>query len=122
MDNPYKALGVFEPFSFLGINFMVDEAFKKVLCAGMSGRLKSTKQDLKEAVYSLERAIKASHNGEVYSGKATQYKTSDINNCMAAYESILKTPEKQLAAARMILIFMQSNNPLHLKDAIEALS
>ena len=120
-NNPYQVLGKFEPFNFLGIGFMLDEALKKVLCAGMEGRKKTAEQDLKEAVYSLKRAIKASAEGDVYLGKASSYTLIDISELIGVYGVTLRTPLKQLNAAQLILIFMQNGNRLLLRDAIEAL-
>jgi hypothetical protein len=56
--NPYQQLGEYDPFgvaNMFGLPFSLAEAFKKITCAGIDGRLKTAKKDYDEAVY---RAIK----------------------------------------------------------------
>lgn len=59
--NPYQQLGAeFDPFGVaikFNLPFPLAEAFKKFACAGIDGRVKSKEQDIKEAIYSVNRAI-----------------------------------------------------------------
>jgi len=59
--NPYQKLGVeFDPFGIankFNLPFCLAEAFKKLACAGIDGRVKAKEQDIKEAIYSVKRAI-----------------------------------------------------------------
>ena len=120
--NIYEKLGEYEPFNFLGVNFMTDEAFKKTLCAGIEGRTKNRATDIKEAIYSLKRAIVAVENGDLYTGKAANISSLEIAECLSRYQSVYNTNIHQLNAARMILFFMQNSNSTYLKDAIVCLS
>ena len=120
--NIYEKLGEYEPFNFLGVNFMTDQAFKKTLCAGIEGRTKNRATDIKEAIYSLKRAIVAVENGDLYTGKASNISSLEIAACLSKYQSVYNTNIHQLNAARMILFFMKNSNSAYLKDAIVCLS
>jgi len=57
--NPYHELTeLYDPFGIFGIQSILFESFKKIMFAGCDGRKKSRKRDLKEAKYSIERAIR----------------------------------------------------------------
>lgn len=115
MTNPYKELGSFEPFALFGLQSMVFEAFKKVTCAGIAGRVKSEKKDIEEAIYTLRRAVIQCE--EIEEDFAAMWWLNDIEAIINHYRAVFGE-SKRLDAARHILLFCQTNNPGHLKDAI----
>lgn len=88
MSNPYKALGEYEPFNLFGLHAMVFEAFKKVTCAGIDGRVKSESKDIHEAIYTLRRAIEEHDKNQTEFDKYMQpFETTGLQG-----ETIMITP------------------------------
>jgi hypothetical protein len=77
MSNPYKNFEK-DPFeiarliNLCGASF---EAFKKIACAGISGRKKSKQTDLKEAIYTVKRIISDIEAGAIFHPTPTPNQT-----------------------------------------------
>jgi hypothetical protein len=113
MSNPYKELGQYEPFNLFGIDFMLAEAFKKVMCAGINGRAKDFQTDIKEAIYSLTRALEC---------KQTPYrKLFDVELCIEKYVEVLDINVLQALAGEEIMFFVMTGAKHHLVCAIKHL-
>lgn len=116
MSNPYKELGEYEPFNLFGLYAMVFEAFKKVTCAGIDGRVKSERKDIEEAIYTLRRAIEQRENVEE-DFNVVNFAPVDVDKAIAKYKEVFGD-SKRLDAARHILLFCKTNHVGHLKDAL----
>jgi len=118
MSNPYKQLGEYDPFgvaNIFGLPFSLAEAFKKLTCGGIDGRLKTAKQDYKEAVYSIERAIK---DVSRYQLKNTA-KAELITDVMGKYVAVFSYNNLDaLIAARYILSFSIIGDLSQLESAL----
>ena len=113
--NPYKQLSELDPFALFGIAAPCFEAFKKIACAGIEGRTKTEKQDLAEAIFTIERIIKDSENDtvDVFLVKIK----ADIDRIMARYIEVFGDSER-MTAARMVLDFVATNNVEYLERAL----
>jgi len=114
--NPYKELGDFEPFNLVP-DFAVLSAFKKTACAGISGRAKSEKQDIEEAIFALKRAIDASDNCGYICTIGMSYAAHEV---IVKYRAVFGD-SLRLDAAKLILLFVETNNSGYLKDAVSLL-
>ena len=86
--NPYHELTeLYDPFGIFGIQSILFESFKKIMFAGCDGRKKSRKRDLKEAKYSVERAIRMIEEQGV-SGKIEWIDADYINLLSAKYIAV----------------------------------
>ena len=123
--NPYILLGKdFDPFGIsvrAGLMFPLAEALKKFACAGIDGRSKSSDQDIKEAKYSVSRAIEYIEQG--YLGKLNYtFVSMDLNEVRGKYAEVfgqgyIKRHSFQCALG--ILMYANSGNIDYLKKIIE---
>jgi len=118
--NPYKQLGDYEPFNLFGVHAMVFESFKKVACAGIDGRTKSESTDVKEAIYSLNRAIEQRESVEEDFSKTINFEFINHDDVINHYR-VCFGDSGRLDAAKHILLFCKTNNVGHLKDAVTIL-
>lgn len=108
--NPYQKLGKeYDPFgvaNMFNLPFCLAEAFKKLACAGIDGRIKSKDQDVKEAVYSVKRAIEYFHSNSFQ--VKTDKTISDITTIGDLYRDAFGLDESNdnyLRIATFILYF-----------------
>lgn len=120
--NPYQQLGKdFDPFGIaikFNLPFPLAEAFKKLACAGIDGRIKSKEQDVKEAIYSIKRAIEYHQDDRfIISSDST---LMDIDIIKEKYNSVLsnKIDERLLSHAIYILWFAIDDDVQWLDDII----
>ena len=112
--NPYKQLYPIDPFGIFP-QLACGEAFKKIACAGIEGRTKSEKQDLEEAIFTIERIIKDAENDTV---DVFLVKTqADIDRIMARYIQVFGDSPR-MNAAKMVLDFVATNNTEYLERAL----
>ena len=117
MSNPYQQLGDYDPFGVahrFNLPASLFEAWKKLMCGGIDGRLKSAAQDYKEAAYSIERGIK---DIPIF----TTYETINerINPIFDLYAKVFPDAnENAVSAARSILLFAQFRSESYLHNAL----
>jgi hypothetical protein len=115
--NPYHELTeLYDPFGIFGVQSILFESFKKIMFAGYSGRKKSRKRDLKEAKYSIERAVRQIETESV-SGKIDWISRDYIELLHKKYTEVIKD-ELQLRTGLIILDFCNTGNVAMLKIAI----
>ncbi len=116
--NPYQELTeLYDPFGIFGIQSILFESFKKIMFAGCEGREKSRKRDLKEAKYSIERAIRMIEEQGV-SGKVEWIDTDYIRLLRSKYSGVV-TDKAQFEAGLMILEFCKTDDVTLLKIAVD---
>ena len=118
MNNPYQNLGEFSPFNLFP-EMRIGEAFKKITCAGIDGRKKSAKQDVKEAIYTLNLIINDTLD---YHGELLKLNVDDLRAINQRYFEVLTMTPEQIEAAKMVLKYCKSNNVGYLKDAVMVLN
>lgn len=128
--NPYKKLGKkFDPFgvaNIFNLPFCLAEAFKKLACAGIDGRTKTAERDVKEAIYSIKRAIEYFNDGDLFfkdEKKSTQFEKIDV--VKKKYNEILGLSIEnsiEFRCAIYILIFSIDRDDMSLNAAIRLLS
>lgn len=119
MNNPYKNLGVASPFGLFGINFMIAEAFKKCACAGINGRAKTTKQDLKEARATIVMAMSEHKDGKRFY-PVLELSLEEIESVIACYQSTFNF-SIGLMAARQLLLYAREPRLSSLEIAVKLL-
>ena len=116
--NPYHELTeLYDPFGIFGIQSVLFESFKKVMFAGCSGRKKGRKRDLKEAKYSIERAIRIIEK-EGVSGKIEWIDADYIKLLNDKYSAVIAN-EFQLKCGMMILEFCYTVDVTLLKSVVD---
>ena len=123
--NPYVLLGEgYDPFGIAvraGLMFPLAEAFKKFACAGIDGRAKSQDQDIKEAKYSVKRALKYIEQG--YLGKLNYtFVSIDLNDVRGKYAEVFGQGyirRHSFQCALGILMYANSGNVEYLKKIVE---
>ena len=116
--NPYHELTeLYDPFGIFGVQSILFESFKKIMFAGCDGRKKGRKRDLKEAKYSIERAVRVIEK-EGLSGKVEWIDADFIKVLSAKYERVVMN-ELQLKCGIMILEFCKTDDVTLLKIAVD---
>ena len=118
MNNPYQNLGEFSPFNLFP-EMRIGEAFKKITCAGIDGRTKPVKQDIKEAIYTLNLIINDTLN---YKSALSNVSAYELVNIHRHYLEVLNMLPKQAEAANLVLKYCWSDNIGYLKDAVMVLN
>jgi len=117
MSSPYQQLGDYDPFGVahrFNLPAALFEAWKKLMCGGIDGRLKSAAQDYKEAAYSIERGIKDIPICNVYDTINER-----INPIFDLYAKVFPDAnENAVSAARSILLFAQFRSESYLHNAL----
>lgn len=115
--NPYESVGELDPFGVahrFNLPFALAQAFKKLMFAGIDGRLKSVAQDYKEAAYSIERGIK-----DIPLFDAYETINERINPIFDLYAKVFPDAnENAVSAARSILLFAQFRSESYLHNAL----
>jgi len=118
LSSPYKKLGDLDPFGVshrFNIPFALSEAWKKLMCGGIDGRLKSAAQDYKEAVFSIERGIK---DISIYYLHKTA-SIESIHTIMTLYNEVFPDANQNaVESAKEILFFVRLGNIQHLQNAL----
>ena len=118
--NPYHELTeLYDPFGIFGVQSILFESFKKIMFAGCDGRKKSRKRDLKEAKYSIERAIMVIEK-EGLSGKVEWINADSIRILRGKYSSVV-TDKLQFETGIMVLEFCNTEAIALLRDVVRFL-
>ena len=117
MSNPYHKLGSDnDPFAVsnkFSLPMCLGEAFKKLMCAGINGRLKSVSQDYKEATYSIQRAI---DDLSKYSLQKTS-SVHKVHDVIGVYRDAFPNINEQAVEAAKSILFFAVYGQVHYLEA-----
>ena len=118
--NPYHELTeLYDPFGIFGVQSILFESFKKIMFAGCDGRKKGRKRDLKEAKYSIERAVRIIEK-EGLSGKIEWINADYIMILRGKYSGVV-TDKLQFETGIMVLEFCNTEAIALLRDVVRFL-
>ena len=118
--NPYQELTeLYDPFGIFGVQSILFESFKKIMFAGCDGRKKGRKRDLKEAKYSIERAVRVIEK-EGLSGKVEWINADYIRILRGKYSGVV-TDKLQFETGIMVLEFCNTEAIALLRDVVRFL-